>query len=135
MAHLRVAELRGCTEQYARALQIQGITNSQQLVERAAHPQDRRVLAEATGIPADDLLALVNRADLARIHGIGRQYSHLLEEAGVDTVPELAQRNPANLHQALVEIAANAGIKRPPTLSQVESWVEQAKQLGRVIHY
>jgi len=38
----------------------------------------------------------VNHADLCRIDGVGSEYADLLEAAGVDTVPELAQRNAAN---------------------------------------
>ncbi|RME42091.1 MAG: DUF4332 domain-containing protein [Chloroflexi bacterium] len=135
MAHLRIAELRGVKPQQVNTLKAHGITNAGQLLERAGTPQGRRELAEATGMSSDEILELVNRADLSRIHGIGRQYSHLLEDAGVDTVPELAQRNPANLHAALVEAAASSGIKRPPTLKQVEDWVNQAKALPRAIHY
>jgi len=44
-------------------------------------------------------LEWVNLADLYRIKGVGEEYSDLLEEAGVDTVVELAQRNPENLHE------------------------------------
>ncbi len=45
-------------------------------------------------------------ADLYRIKGIGKEYAELLEAAGVDTVPELAQRAPANLLEKMA--AANA---------------------------
>ncbi|MFQ5342708.1 MAG: DUF4332 domain-containing protein [Anaerolineae bacterium] len=135
MAHLRIAELRGVTSQQVETLKAHGITNAGQLLDRASTPQGRRDLAEATGISSADLLEMVNRADLSRIHGIGRQYSHLLEDVGVDTCPELAQRNPANLHAALREAAAGSGIKRPPTSQQVEDWVGQAKALPRAVHY
>ena len=73
-------------------------------------------------------------ADLYRIKGIGQEYAELLEAAGVDTVPELAQRNPANLLEKMA--AANEQkkmVRRLPTLSQVEGWVEQAKSLPRVV--
>ena len=135
MAHLRISELRGVTPQQAETLKAHGITNAGQLLDRAGTPQGRRELAEATGISSDSILEMVNRADLSRIHGIGRQYSHLLEDAGVDTCPELAQRNPANLYAALREAAAGSGIKRPPTAQQVADWVSQAKALPRAVHY
>jgi predicted flap endonuclease-1-like 5' DNA nuclease len=50
------------------------------------------------------ILEWVNHVDLFRIKGVGEEYSDLLEEAGVDTVPELAQRNPENLYQKLVAV-------------------------------
>ena len=60
----------------------------------------------------------------------------LLEEAGVDTVPELAQRNPVNLLEKMQEANGQKKlVRRLPVLSQVESWVKQAKSLPRVIDY
>jgi hypothetical protein len=38
---------------------------------------------------------------LCRIDGVGSEYADLLEAAGVDTVVELAPRNPANLTEQL----------------------------------
>ena len=77
-----------------------------------------------------------NLADLFRVKGIGEEYSDLLEEAGVDTVPELAQRNPANLYETLVAINQQKKLVRKlPTQGQVGSWVDQAKALPRLVSY
>ena len=54
----------------------------------------RKALASKLGIDERALLELGNRADLARIKGVGAVYSDLLEFAGVDTVAELAKRVP-----------------------------------------
>lgn len=63
-----------------------------------------------------------------------KPYADLLENAGVDTVPELAQRNVANLQAKMVEVnEAKNLVRQVPSLSQVESWVAQAKELPRVI--
>jgi predicted RecB family nuclease len=35
---------------------------------------------------------------------VGEEYADLLEVAGVDTVPELAQHNPGNLYQKMAEV-------------------------------
>ncbi len=54
----------------------------------------------------------------------------------MDTVPELAQRNPDNLYQKLVEVNAEKKLVRQlPGRNQVASWVEQARQLPRKIEY
>jgi hypothetical protein len=82
------------------------------------------------------LLKWVNHADLFRIRGIGSEYSDLLEAAGVDTVPELRQRNAAALHEALVRTNQERKLVRKlPTADQVAEWVEQAKSLPRMIEY
>jgi predicted flap endonuclease-1-like 5' DNA nuclease len=71
-----------------------------------------------------------------RIQGIGPQWSDLLEAAGVDTVRELATRNPANLLNQIVEINDEKSLVRQlPTLDKIEDWVEQAKELPRILNY
>ena len=58
------------------------------------------------------------------------------DEAGVDTVVELAQRNADNLYVALQEAnEREALVRRLPTLKQVKDWVAQAKKLPRVLTY
>jgi predicted flap endonuclease-1-like 5' DNA nuclease len=81
-------------------------------------------------------LTWANRFDLARVRGIGPKYANLLEQAGVDTIPELAQRNPENLSAKLAEVNATAGVvKMLPYPGHVASWVSQAKELPRLITY
>jgi hypothetical protein len=76
----------------------------------------------------------VNHVDLFRIKGVEAQYAELLEAAGVDSVPELAQRNPANLHPALVEVNEAKNLDRKlPTPEQVSDRIGQAKTLPRVV--
>lgn len=78
----------------------------------------------------------MNQVDLFRVKGVGEEYTALLEAAAVDTVPELGQRNPANLYQKLVEV--NQGkklVRQLPSETQVKDWVEQARQLPRRIAY
>jgi hypothetical protein len=54
----------------------------------------------------------------------------------VDTVPELAQRNAANLTETLAEAnAARNLVRKLPTVELVADWVAQAKQLPRVVQY
>jgi predicted flap endonuclease-1-like 5' DNA nuclease len=82
------------------------------------------------------ILEWVNHVDLFRIKGVGEEYADLLEEAGVDTVPELAQRNPETLYQKLLEVNGEKKLVRQlPSQTQVQSWVDQAKNLPRVIAY
>ena len=71
-----------------------------------------------------------------RVRGIGEEYGDLLEWAGVDTVVELAQRNPDNLYQKIVEVNEQKQlVRRPPTRDMVAGWIKQAKALPRVVSY
>ena len=54
----------------------------------------------------------------------------------MDTVPELAQRNAANLTETLAEAnAARNLVRKLPTVDQVTDWVNQAKSMPRVVTY
>lgn len=82
-------------------------------------------------------MSCFNRADLARVKGAGEEYADLLELAGVDTVPELAQFSPASLHQRIQEVASQNKnvVRRVPSESGVTKWVAQAKEVPRAITY
>ena len=63
-------------------------------------------------------------------------FSELLEASGVNTVPELAGRNPEHLHENLMEVNSKKKlVRRPPSESMVEDWIEQAKKLSRIVEY
>jgi predicted flap endonuclease-1-like 5' DNA nuclease len=132
----KLVAVEGIGEAYAQKLQAAGIATVEALLKQGASPQGRQELCDKTGIAENLILEWVNRVDLFRVKGVGEEYSDLLEAAGVDTVPELAQRNPENLYQKLV--AANREKKRVrklPAQAQVGDWVEQAKHLPRVVTY
>jgi predicted flap endonuclease-1-like 5' DNA nuclease len=133
----RIIDIEGIGPAYKQALKEKaGITTTEALLEAAATPKKREELAAKTGISEKLILEWANLADLFRIKGIGEEYSDLLEEAGVDTVVELAQRNPENLYAALKEVNERKSlVRRLPTLEQVKDWVQQAKKLPRVLTY
>ncbi|MFW6135599.1 MAG: DUF4332 domain-containing protein [Chloroflexota bacterium] len=134
MTKLEVIE--GIGPIYAQKLRQVGIGSIEALLETGATPEGRQELQENTGIGAEFILDWVNRADLMRIRGVGEEYSDLLEWAGVDTVVELAQRNPENLYQKLLEVNAEKKlVRRPPARNMVKDWVEQAKALPRGVSY
>jgi predicted flap endonuclease-1-like 5' DNA nuclease len=134
MAKLTTVE--GIGETQAKKLADAGIPTTQALLEAGRTPHGRQEIAEKTGIGDELILDWINRIDLFRVKGIGEEYSDLLEWAGVDTVPELAQRNPEHLHEKLIEVNKEKQLVRQvPGQSQVSDWVAQAKQLPRAIEY
>lgn len=132
----KLVAVEGIGPVYAQKLTDAGVTSLENLLVRGATPQGRKDLAEAADISGTLILKWVNRADLFRVKGIGEEYSDLLESAGVDTVPELAQRNGANLYAKLKEVnEAKKLVRRLPTQSQVEGWIAAAKELPRKVSY
>jgi len=132
----KLVDIEGIGETYAAKLQEFGVGTQEKLLEIGATAKGRQALATGSGLSAKLILKWVNRADLARVKGVGEEYADLLEAAGVDTVPELARRNPANLHAKLVDLnQAKKLVRSLPSQQQVAGWIAQAKELPRAIHY
>lgn len=131
-----IIDVEGIGKTYATKLQAMDINTTDALLEQGKTPKGRKLIAEKTGISEKLVLEWVNHVDLYRIKGVGSEYADLLEEAGVDTVVELATRKPEHLHKAMLETNQKKDLVRKlPALSQVTEWVEQAKKLPRVITY
>lgn len=132
----RLLEIEGIGPVYAAKLEGAGIASLEALLEGCATPKGREELAAKADVSPRLLLEWANHADLFRIKGVAEEYSDLLEAAGVDTVPELAQRNPENLYAKMREVNAEKKLVRKlPSLDQVADWVAQAKALPRVLTY
>lgn len=131
-----LGKIEGIGQKYATKLKMVGISTTDKLLERGRTPQGREGIAKKSGISKTLILEWVNLADLFRIKGVGEEYSDLLEEAGVDTVVELAQRNPENLYKSVVDVNQKKNLVRKlPTQGQVQDWVKQANKLPRVLEY
>lgn len=131
-----IEKVEGFGPAYAARLKAAGVATTGSLLEQGASPNGRRAIAEVAGLDAALVLRWVNRVDLFRVPGIGAQYADLLEAAGVDTVPELARRDPAKLAPKLAEVNAQKRLVRQlPGEAQVRAWVELAKTLPRAVTY
>ena len=131
-----ILKIEGIGEVYRGRLVSYGIKTVEALLKQGASSSGRSKIAEGTGISSGLVLEWVNHADLWRIKGVSEEYSDLLEEAGVDTVVELAQRNADNLYAKIKEVnMAKKLVRRLPSARQVADWVSQAKGLPRVVTY
>lgn len=132
----KITSIEGVGEAFAQKLKDSGIVTTQALLDAGSSEKGRDVLSEKSGVTAKLILQWVNHVDLCRIKGVGEEYADLLEAAGVDTVPELGQRNAENLYKKLVSANEEKKLVRKlPTQTQAKNWVEQAKQLPRIITY
>ena len=131
-----IVDIEGIGPVYREKLVAYGIKTVEALLKQGASSGGRSKISDGTGIPSSLVLEWVNHADLWRIKGVSEEYSDLLEEAGVDTVVELAQRNPENLYAKIKEVnMAKKLVRRLPSARQVAGWVVQAKGLPRVVTY
>lgn len=134
MASIDTIEGLGVTE--ARKLRKAGIRTTEKLLKVCAERKGRRALARRLAIAEKEILGWVNRADLMRVKGVGREYADLLEHIGVDTVRELGRRNAGNLHETIVNVnGTKRWVRRLPTRGMVDAWVAQAATMDpRVKH-
>lgn len=134
MANLE--EIEGVGPVYASKLQQAGVPDTGALLTMGSTPRGRKEIAAKSGIAETLILEWVNHVDLFRIKGVGEEYADLLEEAGVDTVVELANRRADNLAAKLAAVNEEKKLVRVlPAQSQVGEWIVQAKALPRVIKY
>jgi predicted flap endonuclease-1-like 5' DNA nuclease len=131
-----IADIEGIGAVYRRKLAKIGIRSTEALLKRGATPKGRKEIVKSSGIGHRLILEWVNLADLYRIKGVGSEYSDLLEEAGVDTVVELAKRDPKKLYAAMEKTNMKKNlVNHMPGEKIVRKWVQQAKRLPRVVRY
>lgn len=136
MANYKIEEIEGIGPAYGQKLRDAGVNTTDKLLAATLTKKQRKSLAEQTEISEKLILKFANMADLFRITGVGQEFAELLEAAGVDTVPELAQRNAANLTSKMEEVNETKKLtRRTPSLAEVEKWVEEAKSLPRALEY
>ena len=132
----KLESVEGIGTKYAAKLKGAGVRSLEALLKRGSTAAGRKDLAAKAGVSEKLVLEWVNRADLARIKGVGEEYADLLEASGVDTVPELAQRKAENLAEKMAQINKSKRLVRQlPSAKMVEKWIAQAKSLPRVVKY
>lgn len=132
----KIIDIEGIGPAYAKKLIEAGVSTTQALLSAAGDKKARKAFAEKIGVAEATVLEWVNRADLFRVKGVGRQYSDLLEAAGVDSAIELAKRRADNLAKAMAEANAKAAqrlVRQLPSPGQVQAMIDSAKSLARAV--
>ena len=134
---MKIEEVEGIGEVLGGKLRSAGVQTTDDLLEKGGPRSARRLLAETSGIDESRILEWVNHADLMRLPGVGAEYSDLLEAAGVDSLAELARRNPDNLAQTFQELDAARPnvVRRVPSAETVRGWVEAAASYEKVVEH
>jgi predicted flap endonuclease-1-like 5' DNA nuclease len=131
-----IETIEGIGHTYGAKLRRSGVKTVADLLRQGSTRTGRRRLASKVDVAPATLLKWVSRADFFRIRGIGTQYSSLLESAGVDTVADLAMRDPDSLHVRLRRINLEKNlVRRTPPPKTVRGWVRSAKSLRPIVAY
>lgn len=129
---ISLCKIRGFDPRLRARLGRVGITRCDQLIAAVGRAGLGR-LARLLGVPVADLRTLVQRADLARIRGLGAGFGSLLERLGVCDSATLAAADPHELHAHIAAFnGAERWCRRSPTPGEVADWVAQARRLAAV---
>ncbi len=133
---LPISKLRGVPPMVRLRLKSRRIATCGQLLLAAGDAASRANLIASTGIDEAVLLQLVQRADMARIRGIGTVFGLMLEEIGVADIETLARQEPAALHAALRTYNLEEQLaRRSPTMEEVAEWIDTARSVPVVVSY
>ena len=127
-----VKKIEGIGPFRGRLLNKMGIVTVDDLLAVGATREGRQRIANRINVGYGTVLSWVCRADLLRVRGVGKQYSELLESAGVSSVSDLSTRNARVLWRRLRLVNRERMlVRRVPPPKTIESWVYNAKRLTR----
>ena len=124
-----IIEIEGIGKKYGKILENAGVFKVENLISLGT--KEIKDLKEKTKISEKLLDKWAEHADLMRIGGVGPEYADVLNQIGIDSVKEFAQRNPKNTLDRIMELDKEKPdvFRKPPTLKQVEDWISEAKEI------
>jgi predicted RecB family nuclease len=127
--------IEGIGPVYSSKLHTVGIATVDALIERCGSILGRKEVAALTGLREHQLDRWVRTADMMRLKGVGKEFSQLLEAAGVRSVSTLGMRDPEQLCGRLAEVNEQRKLaRRTPALHEVSAWVGKARSLEHRVH-
>ena len=119
---------------YVRDLRKAEIRMASELLERGATPEGRAQLVEATGVPAESLLKMVQACDLCRMTGMAGKTLMRSFAMGYDTLQKLRATTPEQIEAEFDAYLCTTG-ERANRMVVFSSFVRQAGKLDDVIVY
>lgn len=130
VASYEVEEIEGIGPGYGKRLRGMGLDTTAALLDQCATVDGMAAIAEHVGVEQFAVQKWACMADLLRIPGVRGQYAELMAFSGVDTVQDLAARNPGTLADELATVNAKEhrteDVPDKDTLSQ---WIAIAASL------
>ena len=125
-----IIEIVGIGKNYVKTMEIAGFLDVESLI--GLDRDGIKKLAEKTKISEKLIDKWAEHADLMRIDGIGPEYAEVINEIGINSVKEFAQRNPNNTLDRIMKLNKEKPnmFRRPPTLTMIKDWIKEAKSIG-----
>ncbi len=129
---MKLTEIIGLVEKYAKLLEKEGVTSVEDLVPLKNN--QIRQLARKIGVSVKILDTWQEHADLMRISGVNPQVANALNLIGIDSVKEFAQRNAKSTLEKLKLLKKDQPkiLTKVPSEKEVEGWINSAKNLSGV---
>ena len=131
-----ISKIDGLVPQSAARLKAVGIRTTEGLLKYAGTAKARKALSAKTGIGEQQLLEWANTAAIMSVKGISTGKAGLIRATGVNTVRELAMRNPGRLAQAMKDINDKKKLLRVlPSERSLARLIENAGKVPHKISY
>lgn len=129
---MNIIEIVGLEDKHAKLLKKEGISKVEDLLLLTI--SQIKKLAKKTGISPQLIDTWQEHADLMRIEGVNPKIANALNLIGIDSVKELAHRNPKSTLEKLTQLNKEKPkiLTKNPTIKDVESWIEKSKDLADV---
>lgn len=130
----KIEQIEGIGPQFAERLASAGVHTTEDLLSHCATPLGRHQLEMITGLSRSQLQTWSHQADLMRVSGIGSEFGQLLESAGIETVEQLAKRDPENVVAVMSRINEDRHLTRAvPAVRTVSKWIDRARTMQPVL--
>jgi len=120
-------------------LEKAGVRTVKDLMITSKTPEGRNKLAAESALNLALVTDFAERADLARVIGVGNKYAAVLHGVSMNNIGELGDKDPAKLFDQIKAFmktdAGKAITTRRPSMEKVEGWVQRAKELPELIKY
>ena len=136
MSIQKIEDIEGIGSTYGEKLRNIDIMTADDLLTKGRTAKGRKDMAEKSEISDKLILKWVNMANLARINGVGEEYSRLLETSDIDSVIKLSNCDANDLLQKIKHVNSKKNLVRQmPSLSEVEEWISQAKMMPQAVDH
>jgi hypothetical protein len=132
----KIKDFPGISSDTVLKLEKKGITDTFKLYDKVINADNRKELAQLTGICDSDILELTKLTDLSRIKWVGVAFAHMLYEAGIDTIVKASNANCEDLHEQINLINKERNLyKGKIGLNDIRIFVHAAKEVPCEIEY
>jgi hypothetical protein len=106
-------------------LEASAIKTPQAFLTRAGNTTGRRELALLLNVSDGEIAQWMNIAALSQLKGMGTVNANLLNQAGIEDIPSLAEQDPATLYGKLLSLT-HGEPSSAPREAIIRVWIKEA---------